>query len=162
VTEAGTTTGQAGTATGPTPPPPAGHELHHLFGGLLSDLRVSLHGRLELMSLELQQAGSALTQIVILAVATGVLLCGAWLTLMVALFMGAVEGGMHWGAAIAIVFFINLGVAGLLYLRAFSLTRYLSFPATVRSLSSGLTPSSVDEPAALPADAAGGRHDASR
>lgn len=162
MTEAGTNTGQAGTAaTEPAPPPPAGHELHGLFGGLLSDLRLSLHGRLELLSLELQQAGSALTQIVVLAVATGVLLCGAWLTLMVALFMGAVEAGWHWGVAIAIVFFINLGMAGLLYLRAFRLTRHLSFPATVRSLSSGLAPA-VDEPTALPTDAAGDRRDASR
>lgn len=158
MTEAGTTTGQAGTAQ-PTPPSPAAPDLHSLVGGLLHDLRVSLHGRLELMSLELQQAGSALTQIVILAVATGVLLCGAWLTLMVALFMGAVEGGLHWAAAIAIVFFINLGVAGLLYVKAFRLTRHLSFPATVRSLSNGLAPGG-HEPAALPPEPSGGRRDA--
>lgn len=160
MTEAGTTAGSTGTAAQAAPPPsPGGHELHGLFGGLLSDLRLSLHGRLQLMSLELQQAGSALTRIVILAVASGVLVCGAWLTLMVALFMGSVEAGLHWGVAIAIVFFINIGAAGVLYLMAFRLTHHLSFPATVRSLSNGLMPP-TEEPVALSVHPAGDRRNA--
>lgn len=111
-----------------------------LLGGIWSDLRVSLHGRLQLMSLELQQAGHALLQIVILAVAAGVLVCGAWLTLMVAVFMGTVQAGLHWGVAIAIIFFVNVGMAFGMWSVAFRLTRHLTLPATVRSLSSGLKP----------------------
>ncbi len=103
-----------------------------------ADLHTSLHGRLQLMSLELQQAGSALTKIVILAVASGVLLCGAWLALMVALFMGTVESGIHWGVAIAVVFFVNLGMAFVMWRVAFKLTAHLAFPATLRSLSAGV------------------------
>lgn len=140
------TAASAGNPASQTPPDSASaasagsESAFSMLAGLWGDLRLSVQGRVQLVSLELKQAGHALVKIVILAVAAGLLVCASWLTLMVAVYLGCREAGLHWAAAIAMVFVLNAGAALLMWLKAFKLTTHLTFPATVRAFSGSPSP----------------------
>ena len=101
---------------------------------LLGDLRVAFQERVQLLSLELRQAGLALTQMIMFAVVVALLIVSAWLALMVGLFMASTAFGLHWSLAIGVVFAVNAGGAVGLWLKVRQLTMQLMLPATVRTI----------------------------
>ena len=103
---------------------------------LLDELRVALQDRALLLSLELRQAGLAVTQMVMLAVMVALLLASAWFALMVGMFMAGASFGLHWSLALALVFGVNAVAAAALWWKVRALTETLMLPATVRTLRS--------------------------
>lgn len=131
---------QADAADTATPPPPSQPpSLGEVIHGLLAAVRGALHGRVHLVTLELQQASIAAMQIVLLAVLAALMVCSAWATLLVALYMWAVSAGLSWAGALSLVMAANLLAAVGVWLKATSLTTHFTFPGTVRMLK-GLPP----------------------
>ena len=95
--------------------------------GLVSD-------RVELLSLELQRAGRALAQIVVLVVAAALLGVTAWLALWAGVTIALLQAGLHWALALLAVLALNLVAAALALLRVKRLARLLQLPATRRHL----------------------------
>jgi len=115
---------------------------------LIGDLRVAFQERLQLLSLELRQAGLALSQMIMFAVMVALLIVSAWLALMVGLFMGSTAIGLHWSLAIGVVFAVNAGGAVALWLKVRRLTMQLMLPATVRTIRASLPVTGPTAPAA--------------
>ena len=111
---------------------------------LLGELRVALQDRALLLSLELRQAGLAVTQMVMLAVMVALLLASAWFTLMVGLFMAGTSVGLHWSLALGLVFLVNAGAAAALWWKVRVLTETLMLPATLRTIRSARAPPQVE------------------
>ena len=107
---------------------------------LWHELRGLIHDRFRLAALETQRAGKSLVDMIVAGVMVGVLLIGAWLGLMAAAVLKLVEHDV-----VATSSTILLAVASnlLLVLILFGVirrkSRYLQFPATLRSFQS--TPS---------------------
>lgn len=92
------------------------------------------HDRLQLAVLETQQAGVSLVNMVMAGVLVAGLLCGAWMGLLVAAVLGLVENGVMVRSAILFAVVLNLMLA-LIFCRVIRhKSRYLQFPATLRSL----------------------------
>jgi len=135
-------TGPAAGTLPPEPPQESGppgsvKALLQTVNTLLEEANGALRGRMELFSLELRRTGSALGQMVALALLAGLLASVAWLTLMVGLYMVLVSLGLHWSLAVLAVLLINGGGAVAALMRARSLTSELGFPATKRRLRFG-------------------------
>jgi len=111
-----------------------------LLRQLYDDVRDVVHQRLHLFTLEVRQAGLAFAQIVALAFLSALVLCAAWLTLLFGVYKGAIEWGLAWPWAWALVMLVNGLATVALWLRAQGLTRKLSLPATLRTLRSGTLP----------------------
>lgn len=109
----------------------------------LSDLWTQLPGllndRIELLSLELQRAGAALVQVVILIVAAAILGVTAWLVLWGAVVIALVAAGLHLAWALAAALLINVAAAFWAVARVRRLLPLLRLPATRRHLM--ITPS---------------------
>ena len=103
---------------------------------LLDELRVALQDRALLLSLELRQAGLAVTQMVMLAVVVALLLASAWFALMVGVFMAGAGFGLHWSLALSLVFGVNAVAAAALWWKVRALTETLMLPATLRTIRS--------------------------
>jgi hypothetical protein len=101
---------------------------------LLGELRIALQDRALLLSLELRQAGLAVTQMVMLAVMVALLLASAWFALMVGVFMAGMSFGLHWSLALGLVFVVNAGAAAGLWWKVRILTETLMLPATLRTI----------------------------
>ena len=138
-----TTTAQpAGPAAGGLSPeasqasPPTGSlkTLLRTVNLLMEEASGALRGRMELFSLELRDAGSALVQMAVLALLAGLLGVTAWFTLMTGIYLALLSLGLHWSLALLAVLFINVGGALAALMRARSLTTHLSFPASRRRL----------------------------
>ncbi len=99
----------------------------HELPGLVGD-------RVELLSLELQRAGLALIQIVVLVVACGILSVTAWLVLWGGVIAGLVALGLHLAAALLLVLVVNVGAAWWAMARVRGMLVLLSLPGTRRHL----------------------------
>jgi uncharacterized membrane protein YqjE len=102
--------------------------------GLVRDLPALVGDRVELLSLELQRAGLALTQVLALTVVAAILGVTAWLALWGIVVAALVEYGWHVAAAQGLVIVINIAAAAWAILRARSLVSLLGLPATRRHL----------------------------
>ena len=101
--------------------------LWHELGGLI-------HDRFRLVALETQRAGKTLVDMIMAGVMVGVLLIGAWLGLMAAAVLELVEGGVvATSSAILLAVASNLLIALILFGVIRRKSRYLQFPATLRS-----------------------------
>ena len=121
-------------AAGSAAPPRAPASLVGNALSLLGELRIALQDRALLLSLELRQAGLAVTQMVMLAVMLALLIASAWFALMVGLFMAGMGFGLHWSLALGLVFLVNAGAAAGLWWKVRILTETLMLPATVRTI----------------------------
>src|SRR5262245_27909769 len=75
------------------------------------DLRVALHERARLLTLELRLAGLTFVQLVLYAVIVAVLVISAWIGLVGALVVGLISYGVHWGVGLAAGIILNLAIA---------------------------------------------------
>lgn len=98
------------------------HELHAL-----------IHEYLQLAALETRRAGESLVTMLIAGIMVAVLLIGAWLGLGVAAVQWLIEQGMLASSAILLAVAVNLLVVLLLCAVIRNKSRYLQFPALLRS-----------------------------
>jgi uncharacterized membrane protein YqjE len=105
-----------------------------LLGQMWDEVPGLLNDRVELLSLELQRAGNALVQIVVMTLAAAILGLTAWLVLWAALVMALVTAGLAPVWALAIALLVNLAAAAWAVKRARSLLPLLRLPATRRHL----------------------------
>lgn len=136
-------------AQGEEGPPPATAPqtvpLGALVQALQSELTGALHDRLHLVTLEVKQAGISAAQMVVLAVVAALMLCGAWMVLMVGVYMLCTTQGLHWALALGIVLLLNLAGALLLWFKAMALSTAFTFPASLRMIK-GLAPGKPSTP----------------
>jgi hypothetical protein len=109
-----------------------------LMQGLLRELPALVGDRVELFSLEMQRASIALARFSALTAAALVFALTAWLALWGVFVSGLMALGWPGAAALALALLINAGAAAWALLRARSLLKLLSLPATRRHLMLGL------------------------
>ncbi len=98
------------------------------------ELRGLIHDRFRLAALETQRAGKSLVDMIVAGVMVAVLLIGAWLGLMTAAVLELVEHGVvATSSAILLAVASNLLIALILFGVIRRKSRYLQFPATLRS-----------------------------
>lgn len=114
------------------PEPPAG--FGETLGALREEMMHALHERLHLIALEFKQVSLNATQMVLLATVAGLMLAGAWATVLVGIYMACTHNGMPWGVALLLVLILNVVGAGLAWVRAHSLSDAFTFPASLRML----------------------------
>ena len=101
---------------------------------LWHELRGLIHDRFRLAALETQRAGKSLVDMIVAGVMIGVLLIGAWLGLMAAAVLELLEHGVvATSSAILLAVASNLLIALILFGVIRRKSRYLQFPATLRS-----------------------------
>ena len=99
------------------------HELHEL-----------IHDRIRLAGLETQRAGKSLVDMIVAGIMVAVLLISAWLGLLTAAVLRLVAHGMVASSAIPLAVAFNLLLTLILFGVIRRKSRYLQFPATLRSL----------------------------
>lgn len=101
---------------------------------LWHELRGLTHDRFRIAALETQRAGKCLVDMIVAGVMVGVLLISAWLGLMAAAALELVEHGVvATSSAILLAVASNLLIALILFGVIRRKSRYLQFPATLRS-----------------------------
>jgi uncharacterized membrane protein YqjE len=118
--------------------------LHTRLRALLGALSGMVGDRVLLFSLELQLAGKAFALILILLAGAAVAALTAWIALWLALAAWIMHNGWGWGWAALVVIAVNAAGAAFGVLKARSLFKLLTLPATLRHL----TVPSVKESAA--------------
>ncbi|WP_340124267.1 phage holin family protein [Methylobacter svalbardensis] len=104
---------------------------------LWHELSELTHDRFRLAALETQRAGKSLVDMIVAGVMVGVFLIGAWLGLMAAAMLELVEHDVvATSSAILLAVASNLLLALILFGVIRRKSRYLQFPATLRSLQS--------------------------
>ena len=101
---------------------------------LLHELGGLTHDRLRLAALETRRAGESLVSMIITGVMVAFLLSSAWLGLMASAVLGLIGNGVVATSAILLAVALNLLLALILYRVIRRKSRYLQFPATLRSL----------------------------
>jgi uncharacterized membrane protein YqjE len=101
---------------------------------LLHELLGLTHDRLLLAALETRRAGESLVSMIIAGVIVAFLVSSAWLGLMAVVVLGLIENGFVAISAILLAAAFNLLLALILYRVVCRKSRYLQFPATLRSL----------------------------
>jgi len=101
---------------------------------LLHELRGLTHDRLWLAALETRRAGESLVSMIIAGVMVALLLSSAWLGLMAAGVLWLIENGVVARSAILLAVALNLQFTIFLCVVMRRKSRYLQFPATLRSL----------------------------
>lgn len=101
---------------------------------LWQELRGLSHDRVLLAALETQRAGGSLVSMIMAGVMVAVLLIGAWLGLQAAAVLWLVEHGVVASNAILLAVVFNLLFSLILCAVIRRNSRYLQFPATLRSL----------------------------
>ncbi len=101
---------------------------------LWHELRELAHDRFRLAALEMQRVGESLVTMIIAGVMVAGLLSGAWLGLMAAAVLELIENGVVVRNAILLAVAFNLLLALVLFGVIRRKSRYLQFPATLRSL----------------------------
>lgn len=101
---------------------------------LLHELGGLTHDRLLLAALETRRAGESLVSMIIAGVMVAFLLSSAWLGLMTAAVLGLIDKGVVASSAILLAVAFNLLLALILCRVMRRKSRYLQFPATLRSL----------------------------
>lgn len=143
-------------AAAPAAPPEAAGAPQPLLQSLASlwrELPGLVSDRVELFSLELQRAGIALVQIVVLIVATAILGVTAWLVLWAGIVAALLAAGLHLAWALLAMLLINLVAIWLAVRRARTLLPRLKLAATRRHLmpSPSTAPTKPSEPTPPPA-----------
>jgi len=101
---------------------------------LWHELRGLIHDRFRLAALETQRAGESLADMIVAGVIVGALLIGAWLGLMAAAVLELVEHDVvATSSAILLAVASNLLLVLILFGVIRRKSRYLQFPATLRS-----------------------------
>jgi Putative Actinobacterial Holin-X, holin superfamily III len=116
---------------------------------LFGELPMLFSERMQLLSLELQRAGLALGEIVLLIVVAAILTVTAWLVLWGAAAVALFDAGVQLGWVLVILFVPNFLAACLAAMRIRTLSVRLGLPATMRRLINAPPPSDevpVDEP----------------
>jgi hypothetical protein len=98
------------------------------------ELRGLTHDRFRLAALETQRAGKSLVDMIAAGVIVAVLLIGSWLGFLAAAMLGLVAHGMVASSAILLAIVFNLLLTLILLRVIRHKSRYLQFPATLRSL----------------------------
>ncbi len=98
------------------------------------ELRGLSHDRLRLAALETQRAGMSLVIMIVAGLMVAVLLNGAWLGLVAAAVQWSIENGIMASSAIMLAAAFNLLFALILCGVIRRKSRYLGFPASLRSL----------------------------
>jgi hypothetical protein len=101
---------------------------------LREELMLAVHERVHLVALEFRQVSLNAAQMVMLAMAAGLMLASAWATVLVATYKACTAYGLHWGLALLLVTVLNLVCAALVWLRAHALSHAFTLPATRRML----------------------------
>jgi hypothetical protein len=101
---------------------------------LLHELRRLTHDRFWLAALETRRAGESLVSMIMAGVMVAFLLSSAWLGLMAAAVLGLIDNGVMASSAILLAVACNLLLVLLLCRVLRRKSRYLQFPATLRSL----------------------------
>ena len=101
---------------------------------LLHELLGLTHDRFRLAALETRRAGESLVSMIIAGVMVALLLSSAWLGLMTAAVLGLIDKGVMASSAILLAVAFNLLLALILCRVMRRKSRYLQFPATLRSL----------------------------
>ena len=119
----------------------AAEQPHRLPDGVLAtisslwrDLPGLFNDRVELLSLEMQRAGIALVQIVMLIVVIAILGATAWLALWAGVIVGLVALGLPLALALLVGLVLNAVAAAIAVARVRGLLPMLKFPATRRHL----------------------------
>lgn len=92
------------------------------------------HAQFQLAALETQRAGKSLVTMIVAGVMVAVLLSAAWLGLMAAAVLGLIENGLAASSALLLAVTFNVLFALILWGVIRRTSRYLQFPATLRSL----------------------------
>jgi uncharacterized membrane protein YqjE len=121
------------TATGPAGPG-APEPLLKSLQALLHDVPGLFTDRVELLTLELQRAGQALAQIVVLLIVAAVLGVTTWLVLWATLVIALLAAGLGWVGACLLVVVVNLAATALAVARVRRLLPRLRLSATRRHL----------------------------
>lgn len=120
----------------PSPGVPANEPgLIDALHALWNDLRGLAHDHLELAALETQRAGQSLASIVVYGIVAGVLGVSAWIGLASAVVLWLTDRGMTASTALLLAALLNLAGALGFAIAIRIKSRYLRFPATLRSLS---------------------------
>ena len=114
--------------------PPSGPALLDDAKSLWQELRSLAHEQLTLVALETRLAGRSLVTMIAGGLAVAILLVSAWLGLMSAVVLSLIELGVAASIALLVVVAANLIFALILYRYVRRQSRYLQFPATLRSL----------------------------
>ena len=114
--------------------PVSGSTLLEDAQSLLHELGGLTHDRLRLAALETRRAGESLVSMIIAGVMVAFLLSSAWLGLMTAAVLGLIDHGVVTSSAILLAVAFNLLLALILCRVMRRKSRYLQFPATLRSL----------------------------
>jgi uncharacterized membrane protein YqjE len=114
--------------------PVSGSTLLEDAQSLLHELGGLTHDRLRLAALETRRAGESLVSMIIAGVMVAFLLSSAWLGLMAAAVLGLIDKGVVASSAILLAVAFNLLIALILCRVMRRKSRYLQFPATLRSL----------------------------
>ena len=101
---------------------------------LLHELLGLTHDRFRLAALETRRAGESLVSMILAGVMVAFLLSSAWLGLMAAAVLGLIDNGIVASSAILLAVAFNLLLALILCRVMRRKSRYLQFPATLRSL----------------------------
>jgi len=101
---------------------------------LLNELRGLTHECFNLVALEARRAGESLVGMIAAGVMIAVLLSCAWLGLVAAAVLELVENGVNASSAMLLAVAFNLLLALILCSLMRRMSRYLQFPATLRSL----------------------------
>ena len=101
---------------------------------LLHELGGLTHDRFRLAALETRRAGESLVAMIIAGVMVAFLLSSAWLGLMAAAVLELIDNGIVASSAILLAVAFNLLLALILCRVMRRKSRYLQFPATLRSL----------------------------
>jgi len=101
---------------------------------LLHELLGLTHDRFRLAALETRRAGESLVSMIMVGVMVAFLLSSAWLGLMAAAVLGLIDKGVVASSAILLAVVFNLLLALILCRVMRRKSRYLQFPATLRSL----------------------------
>jgi hypothetical protein len=101
---------------------------------LLHELRGLTHDRFWLAALETRRAGESLVSMIMAGVMVAFLLSSAWLGLMAVAVLGLIDKGVMASSAILLAVAFNLLLALILSRVMRRKSRFLQFPATLRSL----------------------------
>lgn len=101
---------------------------------LWHELRALSHDHLRLAALETRRAGESLVDMIVAGVMVAVLLNGAWLGLVAAAVLWLVEHGIMASSALLLAVVFNLLLVLILCGVIRRKSRYLQFPAILRSL----------------------------
>ncbi|MBK8018514.1 MAG: phage holin family protein [Betaproteobacteria bacterium] len=133
--------------------------LSGLVQQLLGELPGLVSDRVHLLALELRRAAIALAWLGMLVVASGVLLCTAWLAIWAGIGWLLLQAGASPGGVCLLIVAANLLTTALLAGLAKRLARHVNLSATMRrlTLAPSIEPQRPATEAAVPAGAAGAR-----